>query len=276
MRKLLAILYSGRIFLLFVVLELMAFVWISNSRSFQRSKVLNSSNQISGRILNQSNEIRSYLHLKEENLRLAKENARLLQLDTNFQLSLDSGTVAVNDSQFEVRYHTLQGQVINSSYLKTRNFMTLNRGVQHGIEPGMGVIASQGVVGRVEHVSQHFCTVTPLINPSFSASGRLKGSRFFGPVKWQNADYRFAHLTDIPRYAQLQKGDTVVTDAGSLLFPPGIHIGYVESYELQEDQNFFEVKLRLATDFSSLGHVYLVSDKMKMELQLLDSLQATP
>jgi rod shape-determining protein MreC len=139
----------------------------------------------------------------------------------------------------------------------------------------MGVIGSEGIVGVVNNVSNHFSTVIPLINPSFSVSGKFMNSGFFGPVQWKNTDYRYAYLVDIPRYADIEEGDTVVTDARSLIFPEGIHIGYVESYELQQDQNFFSVRLRLATDFASTNYVYIIEDKLREELEELEAENST-
>ena len=55
----------------------------------------------------------------------------------------------------------------------------------------------------------------------------------------------------------------------------GLTIGYVDSYDLQEDQNFFAVKIELAADFASIHHVYVIEDKMKLELKTLQSQQDT-
>ena len=148
--------------------------------------------------------------------------------------------------------------------------MTLNRGSVHGIKPNMGIIGGDGVVGVVKDVSEHFCTAVPLINTSFRVSGRLKSNMNFGPVEWKGSDYRYTYLGDIPRHVEITIGDTVVTDSRSQVFPQGILIGTVESFDLQEDQNFNELKLKVSTDFSSLDHVYIIKDMMKLELQELE------
>ena len=135
------------------------------------------------------------------------------------------------------------------------------------------VMGSQGIVGVIKDVSKHFSTVIPLINPSFSVSGRIVGSGYFGPVIWNNNDHQYAFLTDIPRYAEITMGDTIITDSRSLIYPMGITIGYIDSYELQEDQNFFSIKIRIATDFASIHHVYIVQDKMKLEIKDLQNQQ---
>lgn len=273
MRNLLAFLYRIRILILFVFLEAIAFTWISGSRSYQRSVLVNSANALTGGMLQRTNDVEEYLNLVDQNEKLAAENARLRNLSEGSFFSLTTDTTTVTDSTNAIRYTYIDAEIISSSYRKARNYMTINRGKTHGIEKGMGVIGSEGIVGVVKDASSHFSTIIPLINPSFSVSGRIKNSGYFGPVLWNNSDYQYAYLTDIPRYASITKGDTIVTDSRSLLFPMGLTIGYIESYDLQEDQNFFAVKIKLATDFASIHHVYVIEDKMKLEVQNLQSQQ---
>ncbi|MDZ7847365.1 MAG: rod shape-determining protein MreC [Owenweeksia sp.] len=272
MRTLFQFLYRIRILFLFIALEAVAFVWIYNARSYQRSVFLNSTNEVSGSLLSQTTHLYQYLHLREQNELLARENARLHGLTKNAYLPIYHQNQEKNDTGYQNRYSYQQAQLVSSSFRKARNFMTVNRGSLHGIKPGMGVIGSKGIVGVTQDVSPHFSTVIPLINPFFSVSGMIKGTGFFGPVKWSTPDYRYAYLTDIARYANFLPGDTVLTDARSQVFPGGIPIGYIESHKLQEDQNFFKIKLRLATDFASVNHVYIITDKMKKELQELQEL----
>ncbi len=271
MRKLFSLLYRIRVFLLFAFLELIALIWISNSRSFQRAFVINSSNQISGSLLETTQNFEDYFNLKEQNKALAIENALLRATDSISQYELITNPIEKVDSTTMIRYTYVEGEIINSSYHKARNFMTINRGEIHGLTSNMGVISQNGIVGVTHKVSKHFCTVLPLINPLFRVSGKIKNSSFFGPIEWQGGNYQYAYLIDIPRYANIQVGDTIVTDSRSQLFPAGIPIGTIESHEMQEDQNFFKIKLKLSTDFASVNHIYVVQDKLKLELQELEN-----
>jgi len=275
MRNLLAFLYRIRILILFVILEALAFSWIIASRSYQRSVAINSANAISGGALERASNVEEYLHLKVQNDKLATENARLRSSLPEAYFSLSADTIVVTDSSNAIRYSYTPAEVISSSYQKARNYMTINRGSVHGVDKGMGVISSNGIVGVVKDVSKHFSTVIPMINPSFSVSGRIQSSGYFGPVLWNNRSHQYGYLTDIPRYARVNKGDTIITDARSIIYPMGITIGYIDSYQLQEDQNFFSIKIELATDFASIHHVYVIKDKMKLEVQTLQQQQET-
>lgn len=276
MRNLYNFLYRIRVFLLFLILEFIAFSWIQNSRSYQRSSMVHSANRLTGGLLEKTRSLQNFIQLSEHNQRLSDENARLRSLTKGAYLPVYRDRDTITDTVYDTRYAFQEARIVTSSYHKQRNYMTLDRGSLHGVKPGMGVIGSDGIVGVINNVSQHFSTVIPLINPSFSVSGKFTESGFFGPVRWNNADYRYAYLIDIPRYALIEEGDTVVTDERSMIFPEGIRIGYVESYELQEDQNFFSVKLRLATDFSSTNYVYIVEDQLKEELTELQEENTGP
>jgi rod shape-determining protein MreC len=276
MRNLIGFFIRSRIFLLFLFLQVIALILTINSRSFQRASFLNSSSELTGGILESYNNYSKYLNLNEQNERLATENAKLHSLLKKSYLPITKNTTQVEDTLYKVRYQYINANVINSSFLKSRNFITLDRGNAQGIETGMGVIGPDGVVGIVKDVSDHFSTVIPLINPDISISGSLLGSNNFGPVKWEKKDYLHIHLSDIPRHASFNAGDSVITNSKSRTYPPGILIGTVQSSELQSDQNFYRLKLKLSTDFSALQHVYVIKDKMKLELQEIEENLAQP
>lgn len=273
MRTLFQFLYRSRIFLLFIALEALAFVWMYHSRSYQRSVMLHSANQVTGRLLESTHSLTHFLQLGVQNERLARENARLRSLQTENYLPLyRSPARDTADTTYQVRYRYQEARVVSSSHRKARNYMTINRGRHHGLEPGMGVVGSDGIVGIVNEVSQHFATVIPLINPSFRASGKLGETGYFGPVQWSTNDHRYAYLTDIPHYANVNPGDSVFTDSRSQIFPEGVPIGTVEDYNLQDDQNFYRIKLRLATNFAALHYVYVVEDLLQDELEQLENI----
>ena len=271
MRYLLAFLKRNRIFLLFLFLQALALTLTFNSRSYQRASFYNSSSKVAGNLLNTYQEYSLYLDLDEQNDRLSQENARLRSLVKGSYLPIYSTYNTVEDTVYSIRYQYTSARILNSSYLKTRNFITLDRGKKHGVEPDMGVIGPDGAVGVIKDVSEHFSIALPIINPDMPISGTLKESGHYGPISWNSKDYRFVTLSDIPRQEIIQPGDSVITYGKSLIYPPGILIGTVESYKMQQDQNFYSVNVRLSSDFSSLQHVYIVKDKMKIELKTLEA-----
>lgn len=271
MQNLLRLLVTYRLFLLFLVLEATALVWMFSSRSFQRSIYLNSSRAASGAVLEEYDNFTDYINLKKQNENLAKQNARLRANLPSLLIDLDTNVHTIIDSNYKVRYTYQYAEVINSSYLKRQNYLTINKGSVHGLEVEMGVIGPLGTVGEIKEVSKHYATIIPLINPTLAISGRLKGTGFFGPVTWDGKNYKIAQVADIPRYSRVEEGDSIITDARSLIFPPGVLIGTVLSVKLQPDQNFYQLQIKLSTDFASVNEVYVVKDKFKTEILQLQS-----
>jgi rod shape-determining protein MreC len=273
MRYFFLLLKRSRVLLYFLLLESIAFAWIVNKRSYQRSQFLSATTEIKGSFEGLAETTRSYINLKEENELLAKENMQLREsLDESF-IFQNFGADTINSITYQQRYTFVDAQVISSSHYKVENYLLINKGELSGLQENMGVIGPGGVVGVISSVSKHFARIIPIINPNLRISAELSRDGYFGPLRWSGENYRESSIQDIPPYANVQIGDTVKTDGRSSYFPRGIAIGYVKSTRLQSDQNFFEVTLNLSTDFSKLHNVYVVKD---LWINELDSLNTMP
>lgn len=269
MRYFLLLLKRSRILILFLVLEVFALSWISSSRSYPRSQTLSKTAEISGAYNTWGKEWRSFINLGIQNENLARENAQLRALIDASILAQNYGADTIRDSILEQHYTYIPAKVVNSSYLKTNNYILIDKGSRSGLEANMGVINSNGLVGVVTSVSANFSRILPIIHPNISVSASLQNDGFFGPLRWDGKDYRFAQLYDIPRYAEVSPGDTIISDGRSNLFPPNLIVGTVVNGELQADQNFYQLEVRLSTDFSKLDHVYVVKNLLKSEMDSL-------
>jgi len=273
MRYFFLLLKRSRVLLYFLLLESIAFAWIINKRSYQRSQFLSATTEIKGNFQGLAAQTKAYLNLKEENEQLARENIRLREsLDESF-IFQNFGADTINSRTYKQRYTYVDAQVISSSHFKVENYILINKGRLSGLEENMGVIGPSGVVGVISNVSKHFARVIPIINPNLRISAELAQDGYFGPLRWLGENYRESSIQDIPPYANVQTGDTVKTDGRSSFFPRGINIGLVKSTSLQADQNFLEVTVSLSTDFAKLRKVYVVKD---LWINELDSLNMRP
>jgi rod shape-determining protein MreC len=71
-------------------------------------------------------------------------------------------------------------------------------------------------------------------------------------------------LTEIPFHVTLVKGDTILTSGFSSIFPEGIEVGIIESYSLDRG-NFYDISVRLFTDFQRLYHVNVIRNYRQEE-----------
>jgi rod shape-determining protein MreC len=270
MRNLITFIWKHYFFFMFLLLEVLCTYLIVQNNYFQRASFINSSNQMSAKILKTSADVEEYFFLKNENEKLARENAELRSRSLlSFAMVVDNKYM-VNDTLYRQKYTYTSCKVVNNSTNRRNNFLTLDKGSNQGIRNNMAVITSTGVVGQVKDVSENFCTVMSLLNSKTTISSKIRKDGSYGPLTWDGADFRYATLHDIPTHVRLVKGDTIVTSAYSLTFPENIMVGTVESFERKSGEYFFTVQVKLSTEFKKLSHVYIVNNILKQEQEELE------
>ncbi|HET6243470.1 MAG: rod shape-determining protein MreC [Bacteroidetes bacterium] len=270
MRSLISFLWKNNNFFLFLFLEVSAFYLIVANSKFHNTGFFNSSNYISANVYHLFDDVTGYINLKKSNQLLAQENARLLSQSTSSFIENISFVTRVEDSSYKQKYTYQEAKVINNSVNRRNNYITLDKGSNHGIKPLMGVIAPDGIVGIVKDVSDNFCTVLSLLHKSATISSKIKKSGYLGSVVWEGGDSRVVTMYDVPKHAVLIIGDTVVTSGASAIFPDNVSIGIIEDIYLKEGNNFYIIKLNLFTDFARLSYVYVVDNLMKQEQYKLE------
>lgn len=238
---------------------------------FQGSHVLNSSNRMVAGVYETAANTKEYFSLKNENDKLALENATLRNLlKSNYFIS-PLTEFRRNDTLYKQQYTYFSAKVVNSSINKRRNFLTLNIGSEQGITQDMAVMSGDGIVGIVTNVSSNFSSVMSVLHKDVRVNCQLKKDGSYGPLVWDGSDYRFCLLTDIPTHAKMKKGDTVITSELSGIFPEGIMVGTVDSYERRQNEDFFTAKIKLSADMKKVNHVYVIRNKFKGERDSLET-----
>jgi rod shape-determining protein MreC len=263
-------LYRFRTFLLFVLLELLCGWLVVQNNYYQSAAYFHTSNRYAARFLAFSNSINEYLNLRNENRKLAQENAELRKIYQKKLLQTEHQPFVRPDSSRQDSMEFLPAKVVNNSTGSTKNYLTLSIGKQEGVEPGMGVMTGNGIVGRIKTCSEHFSTVTSLLHTDMQVSVQLKTRQTVGSVQWEGSNTRRINLKFIPRDVPVQEGDTVVTSQYNSVFPQGIPVGTIETTRLKADETFHEIKVKLATDFHSLGYVYVVRYLLRNEQEKLE------
>lgn len=278
MHKLFDFLVRKRHWFLFVLLEIISFMLVYKNNTYQRNVMFSSANVVTGYLSSWSGAVISYLNLKKQNRNLTERNGilemELLRLQDQLEV-LMADTVAFrgyapDTSKIVFPYSFITAEVVSNSISHLSNYITLNRGVMDGVEPDMGVVSDEGVVGIVSTVSNHYSVVIPLLNPKSRLSCKLLHSNFFGTLVWNGRDVRYATLEELPRHMEFQCGDSIVTSGYSAVFPPGILVGTVEGLGKEDDTNFYALSIRLATDFSTLSNVRIIRNFIQAERRLIE------
>jgi rod shape-determining protein MreC len=268
MERIVLFIYQYRAFFTFIVLELFCSWMIIENNQYQGAHFFNSANSFVANVNGLSHGVREYFSLREVNQVLAEENTslrrRLEQRNQTLQSEILSDSFLIN------RFDFVSAKVVNNSIDRFTNFVTINKGNDAGIEPGMAVISSQGIVGKVKMTSNHFSVVTSILNIDVMVSGVMKRTGYFGTIQWDGEKPDFTNFNFIPRHVQIIVGDSIVTSGYSGVFPEGILIGTVAEIELSEEAPFYELKVRLAQDFRKLSYVAVVKSNLLHELDSLE------
>lgn len=286
MQNLLLFIAKYHALLLFLFFEIVSFTLITQYNHYQRASIFSSINAVTSTVLNQANEVKQYVYLDEINDSLLAENQRLrgqmdlLKRNLKQRMILENENAFCEDTSLSVflgdttvlAYNYINAEVINNSTQKPNNYITINKGRKDGIRPEMGAISGNGVVGIVKDVSQNFATIIPILHKSMRVSVKMQRNNFIGSLRWEGWDARYAQLDDIPKHVRINIGDRVVTSGFSAFFPPDINIGTIEKWDFPEGSNFYDIKVKLSTPFSTLKYVYVVDYFRKSEQQKLEEL----
>ncbi|MDO4461463.1 MAG: rod shape-determining protein MreC [Bacteroidia bacterium] len=257
----------------FIILEVICLTLVISFNDYQQAKYISTANSAIASIYEAENGVSEYFSLASRNDILARENNALHnQLDLLHQkLRLIRNTVAFNASDsLPQRFLHREARVIKSTTNREHNYLTIDRGAHGGIKEGMIAIDQQGaIVGLITAVSDNFSTILPIINTSFRLSVKLKKTNFRGQLVWNGAFPDEATLVDIPEHAVVNVGDSIVTSGLSTFFPEGLFVGKVEECDMDKNGGFYDLTIKLATDFTSVYDVYVVQDLLLEEqLQL--------
>lgn len=256
--------HNSHVFL-FILLEVVAMVLVSRNSYYQGSKLVSWGNSIAGGYFEGVHSVTGYFGLKSENDRLAAENARLrAQLESSY-ISYSDVEFEVDDTVYLQRYSYSEATVIKNTWNKTDNYIMINKGSRQGVKVDQAVMSPQGIVGVVVNTTHNFSTIMPVLHSDSRNSVKIKRTNTNGTLMWEGGDFRYASVVDIPTTHKLLKGDTIVTSGLANDFPEGVMVGFVEDFDELKGSGFYDVKIRLATDFNKLSHVYIINNRFKEE-----------
>ncbi len=280
MRQLFELIYRFRAFFTFVLFEVISFWLIIGNNEFHNAAFFNTSNNMIASVFAVKQSVYKYFNLSNTNQDLALENAFLRELIDREARKKEglANQQQVNDALYFHPLDTVQqfdyiaAKVLNNSFRMSNNFITVNKGRVHGIEPEMGVISSGGMVGQVKAVSSQFSTIYSLLHSEMYVSSMIKRLGVFGSTQWQGGDPLTANLLFIPRHVRVQPGDTIITSGYNAIFPAGIPIGTVSTIDIEENETFYNISINLSVDFTRLSFVYIIKNRLKAEKDSVENI----
>ena len=268
MYNLLRFIKLNQFLLLFLLIEGGSVFLLLQNNSYQANAVIKFSTQYTSFIHNHTTAFSDYIALKKTNNYLIEENAKLHSILKHEESFHDS--ILIKNKIFSYQ----SAKIINNSINKRNNFITLNKGAKHGIKEGMGVVTHNGVIGIVHSVSENYSIVISLLHRKSSVGIKMMKNNHNGILKWEGFDYTTANITNFPSHILINKGDTIITNNHSIVFPEGINIGSIVDFE-KDEEGYYNVKVTLFEDFNQLNFVYVihsteVAEQQNLEMKITD------
>lgn len=255
----------------FLLLEAISLTLVVEYNQYQSQIFAHSANVFTGNLHKKADSFWKFFTLGGKNRELQEENARLRR-----ELSIMQAQLMPLDSSHMIpealaeRFDFVPANVINKTLLGQNNYFTIDRGKKDSIEVDMGVIGDCGLVGIVTNVSNHYAKVMTLLHPQTRISASIKGLSYFGSLFWDGRNPNYMTLEDIPKIADANPGDTIITSGYSNIFPRDIAIGTIEKDTIKAGDGGRTISVKLINELSSVTYVYIIRDFRSAELKNLD------
>jgi rod shape-determining protein MreC len=149
-------------------------------------------------------------------------------------------------------------QVVAKSLTSVNNSITVNAGTDDGVEIGMPVINSDGLVGQVIVTSGKHSQVLPYANSMFRISARIQETRAYGIVTWSGNSERELVMHYVPETVEVIPGQIVESSGHSNHYPAGIPIGEIVWVEEGQGVDTQTIYLNAFSDLSTLAEAFIM------------------
>jgi rod shape-determining protein MreC len=179
--------------------------------------------------------------LRARNRQLVEENARLHELAAAY--AAESAVRPVVEL-----YDGIEARVIGFPPENESRAVTIDKGYRAGVRRDEGVLAAQGVVGRVAAVGPFSSTVVLATDYTSRIPAIVRRGRWWGIARGNLSSVVMEY---IPQDASLRVGDVVVTGEGRS-FHSGAPIGVVTQVERADSTLYQTAVLRTFVDLGAV------------------------
>jgi len=133
----------------------------------------------------------------------------------------------------------------------------IDRGSNDGVQLGMGVVHTRGVVGRVHRITSFYSDVLTILDPSSNIDVIVQRSRARGILSGQSKQLS-CKLKYIDRLDDVMINDTLVSTDFGHVFPKGLLVGTVTAVIPNSNGILQTVAVKSGIDIYRLEEVFLV------------------
>jgi rod shape-determining protein MreC len=150
----------------------------------------------------------------------------------------------------------LGARVIRRPVSSWEGVIVIDRGSDDGVEPGMPIISSEGLVGQVAEVSKSASTVRLITDQQSGVAAMVQSTRALGIVR--GAVSGGLTLDFLGGEALPQPGDVVLTSGLGGVYPKGIVIGDITDVDSRRGELYPRVVVRSRVSIDTIEEVFVL------------------
>ena len=221
----------------------------------------------------------NFSSVKEEIKDLKKENEELKeQLSQNSDLEEQNQRLKTILDFQETRdqYDYISTNIIHYAGAGVVDGYVVDKGSKDGVEVGMVVIASEGLVGRVSKVGSNWAIIQCIINENIKVSVMPESTRENSGILEGYTDRNknmYTKIQYLPMDSEVKEGDVILTSGLGLVYPKEIRVGEVLSVEEDKVKVMKSAIVKPFVNFEKLEELFIIVPKDKRVIEYDDEVK---
>lgn len=195
--------------------------------------------------------------VKSENESLRRKNSELILeisklRDFGILNSQLKNLLSLRDT---LHYKLYPGTIVSKTFASSQSTFTINIGYKDSVKVGMPVLNGDGFIGLVHSVAEDYSIIRNLHNSNLKVIVKDERSRFQGILRWNGS---YLTVTNLPKTADINVGDRVVTSELSSLVSIPIPVGIVKEVLNPEKGYFNDLIIEPFADMYGVEYVFVL------------------
>ena len=202
------------------------------------------------------------VHEQNKQLRVEVEQLRAQNLEASEFAAENQRLRALLDYKDAAKqFDLLAARVIGRESATWTSMVVINRGLADGLAVDMAVVTSMGLVGHLSEVGLNSSKVQLILDPRSSVGTLVQRpeSRVAGIVEGDMNNPTMPRMVNIPKDADVQVGDVIVTSGFGGVYPKGIVVGHVKEVKNDEGGLLKYGVLETTVNFQKLEDVAVIT-----------------
>ncbi len=208
--------------------------------------------------------IESHFVSKDEYKKIKEENDKLKQQIAEQQENLANAENALEENEKLKEYLGIKdehndfvmtdAEVISNTSSSNSMVITINKGLSHGMKPGLPVIDKFGLIGCIDEVGHNWSKVRTIISPDTSVGVYVErtGENGISSGTFSASKEEMFTVSYLGNNTDVAVGDRIISSGDGSMFPKGLLLGTVT--KIEKDSNSRET-IAFVTPISQIKEV---------------------